>query len=164
MINITEGSEYKLGNVTFSGDMLSYSETDLISTLGLSSGDLFRRSDLISGIKAITHIYADHGYAYTSINPITAYSDQKNYINLNLDIEINKKIYINRITINGNTRTQDDVIRREIGISEGGLYSQSQLDESINKIRRLGFFSDVNMRIIKVNDFDDKINLHFDEF
>lgn len=162
VINITEGSEYKLGDITFSGDMLSYSETDLISTLGLSSGDLFRRSDLISGIKAINHIYADHGYAYTNISPITTYSDQKNYINLNLDIEINKKIYINRITINGNTRTQDDVIRREIGISEGGLYSQSQLDESIDKIRRLGFFSDVNMKIIKVNDFDDKVNLHFD--
>lgn len=162
VINIDEGSEYMLGDITFSGDLLSYSELDLISALGLSSGDVFRRSDLISGIKTINHIYADHGYAFSSINPLTTNSTKKNYINLNIDINLNKKIYINRITINGNTRTQDDVVRREIGISEGGLYSRSELDESINRIRRLGFFSDVNMKVNRVNDFDDKVNLIFD--
>jgi outer membrane protein insertion porin family len=53
------------------------------------------------------------------------------------------------------------VIRREIGINEGGLYSNTELDESIKKIKRLGFFSDVQMEVTKLKEFDDKIDLHF---
>ncbi|RUM78526.1 MAG: outer membrane protein assembly factor BamA, partial [Candidatus Thioglobus sp.] len=70
--------------------------------------------------------------------------------------------YINRITITGNTRTQDGVIRREIGLSEGSLYSNSELNESVKKIRRLGFFSDVKMNVSKLKNTTDKINIHFD--
>lgn len=162
VINISEGSQYKLGEVTFTGNLLNYSHDDLISNLRLTNGDIFRRADLISGIKAINLFYADHGYAFTSAKPNTTYSDKKNYINLNIDISLNKKIYINRISINGNTRTQDDVIRREIEISEGGLYSRTELDKSIAKIKRLGFFSDVNMTVKRINNFDDKVNLNFD--
>ncbi|WP_291791361.1 outer membrane protein assembly factor BamA, partial [Candidatus Thioglobus sp.] len=73
----------------------------------------------------------------------------------------NKKVYINRIPIVGNTRTQDEVIRREIDIDEGGLYSNTELEESLNKIKRLGFFTDVTMEVIRVSGFDDRINLQF---
>jgi len=61
----------------------------------------------------------------------------------------------------GNTRTEDEVIRREIGLNEGELYSNTELDESIKKIKRLGFFSDVKMEVSKLKGFKDKINLHF---
>nr|MCS5589207.1 outer membrane protein assembly factor BamA [Candidatus Thioglobus sp.] len=74
---------------------------------------------------------------------------------------LNKKVYINRITISGNTRTQDEVIRREIGISEGGLYSRSTLRNSVLKLRRLGYFSDVQMSANKVKGMTDKIDLSF---
>ena len=73
---------------------------------------------------------------------------------------MNKKVYINRITISGNTRTQDEVIRREIGISEGGLYSRSVLRNSIAKLRRLGYFSDVQMSTSIVDGMPDKIDLN----
>jgi outer membrane protein insertion porin family len=60
-------------------------------------------------------MFADKGYAFVDINPIT--SDFLDSINIDFKISLNKKVFINRITISGNTRTQDEVIRREIGIS-----------------------------------------------
>ncbi len=92
---------------------------------------------------------------------MTSHSSKESHIDLSVNVTLNKKVYINRITISGNTRTQDDVVRREIGISEGGLYSQSELNNSVTKIKRLGFFSDVQMLVDNTAEFNDKINLHF---
>ena len=84
-----------------------------------------------------------------------------NIVDLEFKISPHKKVYINRITITGNTRTQDEVVRREIGIYEGGIYSDEELTESVRKIRRLGFFSDVKMNVSRVEGFDDKIDINF---
>ena len=93
------------------------------------------------------------------MSPIT--QDVSNTVNLIIDISLKKKVYINRITISGNTRTQDEVIRREIGISEGGLYSRTAIVNSITKLRRIGYFSDVQITTNELPDFPDKIDLHF---
>ena len=84
-----------------------------------------------------------------------------NSVNINFNISLNKKVYINRITISGNTRTQDEVVRREIGISEGGLYSRSILRKSLLKLRRLGYFSDVQISTSEVKGMPDKIDIAF---
>ena len=93
------------------------------------------------------------------LNPIT--QDFLDTVNIKINISLNKKVYVNRITISGNTRTMDEVIRREIGISEGGLYSRSTLRNSILKLRRLGYFSDVQMNTLNVDGMPDKIDLSF---
>lgn len=160
-IQINEGAQYKIGIINFTGDLLNQPIKDLKALLTINKDDIFERKKIIESIQVITDIFADQGYAFAKINPITLEDEETHVINLNIDITLNKKVYINRITIVGNTRTQDEVIRREIGINEGGLYSNTELDESIKKIKRLGFFSDVQMEVSKLKDFDDKINLNF---
>jgi outer membrane protein insertion porin family len=160
-IQINEGKQYKLGVIKFSGDLLNQSIEDLQDLLSIKQGDIFERKKVIESIQAITDVFADQGYAFAKIDPITTESAKTHSINLNIDITLNKKVYINRITIVGNTRTQDEVIRREIDIDEGGLYSNTELEESLNKIKRLGFFTDVTMEVIRVSGFDDRINLQF---
>ncbi|CAC9594944.1 Outer membrane protein assembly factor YaeT [uncultured Gammaproteobacteria bacterium] len=160
-IQISEGAKYKVGTINFTGDLLNQSIKELKDLLTVESGDIFERKKVIESIQAITDVFADQGYAFAKINPITTENKKTHVIDLNIDVALNKKIYINRVTIVGNTRTQDEVIRREIGINEGELYSNTELDESIKKIKRLGFFSDVKMEVSKLKDFNDKINLHF---
>ena len=160
-IQISEGAEYKVGAISFTGDLLNQSVEELKELLTINTNDVFERKKVIESIQAITDVFADQGYAFAKINPITKENTDSHIIDLEIDIALNKKVYINRITIVGNTRTQDEVIRREIGINEGGLYSNTELDESIKKIKRLGFFSDVKMEVSKLKDFNDKINLHF---
>lgn len=160
-IQIQEGAQYKIGSIQFSGDLLNQSVDDLNNLLTITKGDIFKRKKVIESIQSVTDVFADQGYAFAKIDPITKENKQNHTIDLEVNITLNKKVYINRITIVGNTRTQDEVIRREIGIAEGGLYSNSELDESIKKIKRLGFFSDVNMEVSRLKNFPDKINLHF---
>jgi len=158
-IQISEGIQYKLGKVSFEGELGNQTAENLHDLLSIKSGDIFNRQSVVNDIQIITDIYSDQGYAFVDINPIT--QDFLDTINVKINISLNKKVYINRITISGNTRTQDEVIRREIGISEGGLYSRSILRNSILKLRRLGYFSDVQISTSKVDGMPDKIDLSF---
>lgn len=160
-IQINEGKQYKLGVIKFSGDPLNQSIEDLQDLLSIKQGDIFERKKIIESTHAITDLFADQGYAFAKIDPMITENAKTHSMSLNIGITLNKKVYINRITIVGNTRTQDGVIRREIGIDEGGLYSNTELKESLNKIKRLGFFTDVTMKVIRVSGFDDRINLQF---
>ena len=158
-IQISEGIQYKLGKISFNGELGNINLTDLNSAISLNEGDIFNRNSVIQNIQTLTDLYADQGYAFVEINPIT--SEFLDSVNINFDVSLNKKAYINRITISGNTRTQDEVIRREIGISEGGLYSRSLLRKSLLKLRRLGYFSDVQVSTFNVEDIPDKIDINF---
>ncbi|MBW5290373.1 MAG: Outer membrane protein assembly factor YaeT precursor [Candidatus Ruthia sp. Asou_11_S2] len=160
-IQISEGTEYKIGTIQFTGDLLSHSIEDLRKLLSFKKGDVFERKKMMQSLQAINDVFANQGYAFSDVKVATLENTSAHTIDLNIDITPNKKVYINRITIVGNTRTQDEVIRREIDIHEGGVYSSTELNESIEKIKRLGFFSDVKMQVSKLEGFKDKINLHF---
>jgi len=158
-IQISEGIQYKLGKVSFEGELGNQTAESLSNLLTIHSGDIFNRQSVVKDIQKITEIYSDQGYAFVDINPVT--QDFLDTVSVIINISLNKKVYINRITISGNTRTQDEVIRREIGISEGGLYSQSALRNSVLKLKRLGYFSDVRMNASEVEGMPDKIDLSF---
>jgi len=158
-IKILEGIQYKLGKVSFQGELGNQTPDSLSELLTIKTGDIFNFQEVVSDIQTITDVYTDQGYAFANINPVT--KDLLDTVDVNIDISLNKKVYVNRITISGNTRTQDEVIRREIGISEGGLYSRSALRDSVIKLRRLGYFSDVQMSASKVDNIPDKIDLNF---
>ena len=158
-IEISEGIQYKLGDVSFKGELGRLNLDDLNNTISMAKGDVFNRNLIIEDIQSLTDLYADQGYAFVEINPIT--SEFLNSVNIDFEIFLNKKTYINRITISGNTRTQDEVIRREIGISEGGLYSRTILKDSLLSLRRLGYFSDVQISTSEVEGMNDKIDINF---
>jgi len=158
-IEISEGVQYVLGKISFEGELGNISLSELNASITMNEGDTFNRNSIIQDIQAITDMYADQGYAFVDINPIT--SEFINSVNINFEILLNKKTYINRITISGNTRTQDEVIRREIGVSEGGLYSRSLLRKALLKLRRLGYFSDVQISTSEVENMKDKIDVNF---
>jgi len=158
-IEVSEGMQYKLGDVSFEGEMGSISLGDLNNSITMNKGDVFNRKSIIQDIQTLTDMFADQGYAFVEVNPIT--SDFIDSVNIKFVISLNKKVYLNRINISGNTRTQDEVIRREIGISEGGLYSRSELRKSLLKLRRLGYFSDVQISTAEVEGFKDKIDISF---
>ena len=158
-IKISEGTQYKLGKVSFGGEFGEVSLTKLDDAISMSEGDVFNRESMIQDIQALTDIFADQGYAFVDVSPVI--SEFLDSVNIDFQVSLNKKVYINRITISGNTRTQDDVIRREVGVAEGGLYSRSLLRNSILKIRRLGYFSDVQISTSEVEGFPDKIDIAF---
>jgi outer membrane protein insertion porin family len=160
-IDITEGVQYKISSVNLSGELLDVSVDDIKKLITFSDGDIFDRKEIIKSIDAITYLFADKGYAFARVNPITRKNDNDT-TDIKLDIILNEKTYVNRITISGNTRTLDEVIRREISIYEGSIYSKTEIKDSIIRIRRLGFFSDIKINQSRAEGFNNRVDLHFD--
>jgi len=160
LIEVSEGQRYQLNSIFFDGDD-SFSEEKLRSTIELSKGDHFERVKLISGLEKIQGFYNNIGYAYADINSKIE-TLNNNLVNIQIELKKKNLVYVNRITIRGNTRTQDDVIRREFRVLEGQIYSKEQLDKSLSTIKRLGYFSDVKMDFLESPEYKDKVDIILD--
>ena len=118
LIEIDEGAQYRVGRIGIIGDLM-YPEEQLLQQVKLKAGDVFSRSVLRESILALTDLYADNGYAYANVAPLTTKNKDQLVIDLDLDVEQGTQVYVERIKIHGNTKTRDKVIRREIPILEG---------------------------------------------
>ena len=143
-IEIDEGSQYKVGSVGFKGDLLKTSD-ELLKKVSLKEGDVFNRTELHKSIERLTDIYADEGYAYVNVAPLSNKDKQALTIDLMFDVEQGEKVYIERIQVRGNTRTRDKVVRREVPIAEGDQYSASKIKDANRRVRNLGYFEEVNV-------------------
>jgi len=162
-IVITEGLQYKLGNVVFSGDLIYYTSEILRRKIALKTDEVFDRKKILNGINEITKLYGDIGFAYASVALEAKPSELgSQYLDITINIDPDALVYVNRIEFHGNNKTQDDVIRREMSLNEGQTYSKKELQESVNKIKRLGYFSSVNYEMKRHKNNPDKVDLIFD--
>ncbi|MBI4949721.1 MAG: outer membrane protein assembly factor BamA [Deltaproteobacteria bacterium] len=143
-IAVTEGEQFSVGGVDVRGELLKTSE-ELIAKLKLKPGEIFSRSKLSKGIETLVDVYGDEGYAYADIRPVTKVDNEKKTVDITIDLKKNELVYIERVDISGNTRTRDKVIRREVELGEGDLFSSTELKKSRNNLKRLGYFEDVRI-------------------
>lgn len=143
-IQIDEGGQYRVGELSLSGD-LALEREKLLELVTLQPGDVFSRTELRNSLLAVTDAYANHGYAHANVVPLTDKHPDELLIDLNMEIEQGVKVYVEKIRIRGNTKTRDKVVRRQIPILEGKLYSAKQIKEANRRIRNLGFFDEVNI-------------------
>lgn len=140
---IHEGQQYRIGDITISGDILTTHE-QLMSMLETKTGDIYSQMTLEMDIQKLVEMYGDEGYAYAAIVPQTMPDDETLTADINIVINKGKRITVQRINISGNTTTRDKVIRREMEIKENDRYSERGLRKSKEKLMRLGYFEDVN--------------------
>ncbi|MFL5355688.1 outer membrane protein assembly factor BamA [Archangium sp.] len=143
-LRITEGERYDIGKVDFSGDLL-IPKAELSRLMKSGSGTHFSRTLLGQDIQAVTDVYYDRGYAYANINPITNINADSKTVDLTFDVQKGPQVAIERIDIIGNTKTRDKVIRRELRVYEGELYSGTGVRRSKDRVTALGFFETVEV-------------------
>ena len=143
-IEIDEGGLYRVGELTLSGDLMAERDK-LLERVTLKPGDVFSRTELRNSLLALTDAYANRGYAHANVVPLTDKHPDRLLIDLNLEVEQGVQVYVEKIRIRGNTKTRDKVIRRQIPVLEGSLYSAKQVKEANRRIRNLGFFDEVNI-------------------
>jgi outer membrane protein insertion porin family len=144
-IRITEGEQFFVGDLDFSGDLI-VPKDELFGRLGLEKGDVFSRSKLSQDLLQLKTRYEDEGYAYANITPLTSVDPESRIINVTFDIQKGNLVYYERINVVGNTKTRDKVIRRELRIYEGELTSASKRELSRRRVNQLGFFETVEVR------------------
>ncbi len=142
--NVEEGSRFRVGSIDISGDLIDEKST-FLELITLSKEEYMSRSILREDVMAITDFYAEKGYAFASVRPMMANSATNDQIDINFKIEKGDLVYINRINISGNSRTRDNVIRREILLAEGGVFDSKALRNSSKALQRLQYFEEVNI-------------------
>ncbi len=143
-LRVEEGDFYTVSSVDVSGDLLLDAEV-LRSKLVLTPGEKFRLSQLFGDVKVLRDIYADEGYAYVNIEPKRQRNVGDKTLAITYDINMGRKVRFGRIVIMGNQKTADKVIRRELRIDEGEIFSGTMLDLSERSVMRLGFFEKVTI-------------------
>ena len=140
---INEGEPFYIGDVNFTGDLL-FTRKELEETTKTKKGLLFAYDRLQVDLLALQTKYGDKGYAFTNTIPRTQIVEKERLVNVTFDIDKGSKVYLGQINVKGNTKTRDKVVRRELRIHEGKLYNETKKRESINNVKRLGFFEEVN--------------------
>ncbi len=143
-IPVIEGVQYDLGQVGYSGNLLGQDER-LHRVTHVRTGDRFARSRVFADLTAIQDVYKDMGYAYVNVEPRTAPHPETRRVDIEFDVQPGDKVHIGRIEIVGNDKTRDKVIRRELRLYEGELFSGTGYRDSKNRVQALGYFETVEV-------------------
>jgi outer membrane protein insertion porin family len=141
-IPVDEGPVFTLGSVNFKGDLIGSAAKNL-EKIRMRPGMKFSRTMIAEDRESLSNYYQDQGYAYANVLPLTKVDLDKRQISLTFEVARGKRAYFERISIRGNSKTRDKVIRREMKISEGELFNNTNLEVSKRRIMALGFFENV---------------------
>jgi len=159
-IYVDEGEQYQMGKIDFSGDLL-FPRGDLEKEVQMTEGKTFSITQRNADIQRLTEKYQDLGYAFVNVIPKMDIDDATKTVAMNYGFEKGSLVHFGEIRVVGNTKTFDKVIRRELRINEGELFSGSKLRISKERVERLGFFApgEVTFNQVTHKDRDDIVDI-----
>lgn len=158
-VNITEGPQYKVSDVKLAGQML-VPEAELRKLVTVKPGEVFVRDRLTESTKKISDRLGNDGYAFANVNAVPELDKEKGTVAFTLFIDPGRRVYVNRVNVAGNTKTQDEVVRREIRQMEGAYYDAEKINRSRERLNRLGYFSEVNIETPSVAGTTDQVDVN----
>lgn len=144
-VRIDEGERYNIGEVDFAGDLL-FARTELSDAIEINKRETFSYEVLQKDLSELQAKYGDLGYAFANVIPRTRILEKERKIDITFEFDKGNKVYFGLINVVGNSKTRDKVVRRELKIAEGELYNETRKRESVDNVRRLGFFEEVNFK------------------
>lgn len=147
-IEIIEGDPYEVNDVKIAGDLILPADI-LLAATEIKGERFFNREIVRKDTLTLREMYADRGFAYADVTPLTSEDDEKHLVDITYRISKREKVRFERINISGNERTRDKVIRRELDVIEGEFFSGGGLRRSTQNLHRLGFFEDVEIQTKK---------------
>lgn len=138
-VRLQEGPQFSVNNISFNGELL-FTEEEMMEKLKLKSGDIYNEENLRQDIQTLTEMYQDKGYAFANVLRTLEVVPGENKVDVVFSFEKGVIAYFGKIIMKGNTKTRDKVIRRELRVHEGEMYSGSKLRVSKENVNRLGFF------------------------
>ena len=159
-INIAEGEKYTVTEVKLEGQMLLPRE-ELAKLVRVKPGEIFSRQRLTESTKAITDRLGNEGYAFANASAIPQIDKDKRSVAFTILVDPGRRVYVRRINVGGNTKTRDEVVRREMRQLEGAYYDASKIQLSKTRIDRTQYFKDVNVETAPVAESADQVDLNF---
>ena len=158
-VNVTEGPQYRLSDVKLAGQML-VPEAELQKLVTVKPGEVFERDRLTEITKKISDRLGNDGYAFANVNAVPELDKEKATVAFTLFVDPGRRVYVNRINVAGNTKTRDEVVRREIRQMEGAYYDAEKINRSRDRLNRLGYFNEVNIETPAVTGTTDQVDVN----
>ena len=157
-INITEGEKYSVSSVKLAGQLL-LPEAELIKLVQIKPGEVFSRERMTETTKAISERLGNEGYAFVNVNAAPELDKEKRQVAFTVFIDPGRRVYVRRINVSGNTRTRDEVVRREMRQAESGWYDGDKINKSRTRVDRLGYFDEVTVETPPVAGTTDQVDM-----
>jgi outer membrane protein insertion porin family len=141
---IEEGPRYKVGTVEIAGDLLE-DRDKLLARLKIRDEEFLNRQTLRTDSLGLTDMYAEKGYAFAEVRPRVDSAPDSKRVDIVFQIDKGPLVYFNRVEISGNTRTRDNVIRRDLTVQEGGVFDSKAIRKSTENLNRLGHFEEASV-------------------
>ena len=158
-LTISEGPVYKVGEIKFAGE-LKITEAEMRSLLLFKAGETFSRQKIVDTVKAISDRLGNDGYSFANINPVPEPDKGKQTASFTLFVDPGRRVYVRRINVQGNSRTRDEVVRRELRQLEAGWYSVDKINRSKERLERTGYFEDITVETPAVPGTNDQVYLN----
>ncbi len=159
-INVTEGQPYTVTSVKLEGDFLG-KEEDFKTLVKIKPGEPYRAEAVTETTKEFSERFGLFGYAFARIDARPEIDRANGRVALTLVADPSRRVYVRRINVAGNTRTRDEVIRREFRQFESSWYDGQRIKLSRDRVDRLGYFSDVSVDTTEVPGTQDQVDLTF---
>ena len=154
ILSVSEGERFSFGKIKVITQLDKLNKDVLKASLEPNSGNIFNSEVIKESIEYIKNSASSYGYTFIEINPEIIVNDDSKTVDVTFDINEGPKVYVNRINIEGNTRTIDKVIRREFTFSEGDAYNKFSVNYSKDKIKALNYFESVELNEERVESLD----------
>ncbi len=159
-INVTEGDVFTVKEVKVAGETV-VPEEDLAKLIGVEKGGVFSRKSATETSARITERLGEEGYAFANVNIIPDIDPTGKQVALTFFVDPGKRVYVRRINFAGNTKTRDEVLRREMRQIEGGWISTEKVKRSRTRLENLGYFEEVNVETPAVPGTTDQVDANF---
>jgi outer membrane protein insertion porin family len=155
---VEEGKRYKIENVEVDSEIRDFNNETLAASLPIKKGDWYNAQLVEDSVESISNTAGLVGYAFADVRP--EFIRDKDALTMSLVFKIaeSPRVYVERVDINGNTTTQDKVVRREMRLAEGDAFNAFQLKRSADRINSLGYFQE-NLEIEQKRVADDRVVL-----
>ena len=159
-INVTEGGSYVVRDVRLQG-VLAVPEEELFELVTVVQGDTFSRKSVTETVGNISDRLGDEGYSFANVNAVPEIDDAQKKVDLTFHIDPGERVYVRRVSYKGNTKTRDEVLRREMRQIESAVISTEAIERSKVRLERLGFFESVNVETPAVPGAPDQVDVDF---
>ncbi len=158
-LNINEGDKFTVSDIRLEGELFGREE-EIQSLVELKKGDVYSGEKLTASSKKISDYLGNFGYAFANVNPQPDIDKEKKEVAFTIFIDPGKRVYVRQINIAGNTKTRDEVIRREFRQMEGSWYDGKNIKLSRDRVDRLGFFTEVSVETPEVPGTVDQVDVN----
>lgn len=159
-INLSEGNKYKINEVRIAGNLI-VPEQELFELVTINKNSVFSRKAITKSTENLTDRLGNEGYAFANVNAVPDINREEQEVNLTFFVDPGRRAYVRRINISGNSKTRDEVLRREFRQQESAWISTEKVEQSKARVSRLGYFDNVNVETIPVAGVQDQVDLDF---